>query len=231
MNKNLRTVPLYGNIKPKSDKKHRFDESLLFQKEMHYAILIKRLKVYFGNNKKGNKTLLGIKASYVNYLNGQKVEGKYVGGEKVGDNIEIKEIIMKENEYINNCELDFDNCITYFKIMTSKGNELEVGERPEKVKIFINFEGDNMIQFFWGDYENDDGINAIAFKYISRKNFIFGTIIPILWLRFKINHEKDFKKKLEKIYQQQLIKNLSMIYLYRVCLLPEAIFSRIIKYC
>ena len=229
MNKNLRTVPLYGNIKPKSDKKHRFDESNLFPKEMQYAILLRRIKVYFGKNKKANKTLLGIEASYLNNLNGQKVEGKYVGGEKTGDDIEVKELIMKENEYINNCELDFDNYITYFKIITSKGNELEFGERPEKVKIFINFEGDNMIQFFWGDYD-DEGINAIAFKYVPRKVFIFGTIMPILWLRYKINHEKDLKSRLEK-NNKELLTELSMIYLYRTCLLPEAIFSKIIKYC
>ena len=229
MNQNIKTVTLFGYIKPKSDKKHRFDESNLFPKEMQYAILLRRIKVYFGKNKKANKTLLGIEASYLNNLNGQKVEGKYVGGEKTGDDIEVKELIMKENEYINNCELDFDNYITYFKIITSKGNELEFGERPEKVKIFINFEGDNMIQFFWGDYD-DEGINAIAFKYVPRKVFIFGTIMPILWLRYKINHEKDLKSRLEK-NNKELLTELSMIYLYRTCLLPEAIFSKIIKYC
>ena len=229
MNKNLKPVHLLGYIKPDSDKKHRFDDSMLFQKVMHYAILLKKIKVYFGKNKKANKTLLGIEASYVNYLNGQKIEGKYIGAEKIGDDIEVKELIMKENEYINNCELDFDDYITYFKIMTSKGNNLEFGERPDKVKIFLNYEGDNMIQFFWGDYD-DEGINAIGFKYIPRRIFIYGTIMPILWLRYKIKNENDFKSKFEKNYKD-LIKDSSMIYLFRTCLLPEAIFARIIKYC
>ena len=227
MKKKLKTMTLFGVIKPDTDKKHRFDESDLFPKEIQYAILLKTLKIYFGNNNKGNATLLGFEASYINYINGQRIEGKYQGAAKTEENIDVKELVMKENEYINNLELDFDNFISYFKLMTSKGNELEFGVRPEKVKTLINYEGDNMIQFLWGYYD-DEGINAISFKYIPRNIFIFGSIIPILWLRYRINDNTEFKKKYEKNYKE-LINDTSMIYLYRACLLPEAIFSRIIK--
>ena len=229
MKKKLKTMTLFGVIKPDTDKKHRFDESDLFPKEIQYAILLKTLKIYFGNNNKGNATLLGFEASYINYINGQRIEGKYQGAAKTEENIDVKELVMKENEYINNLELDFDNFISYFKLMTSKGNELEFGVRPEKVKTLINYEGDNMIQFLWGYYD-DEGINVISFKYIPRNIFIFGSIIPILWLRYRINHNTEFKKKYEKNYKE-LINDTSMIYLYRACLLPEAIFSKIIKYC
>ena len=89
-----------------------------------------------------------------------------------------------------------------------------------------------MIQFLWGDLEKEEGINALAFKYISRKNFIFGSILPIIKLRHLFKHNKEFQKKYENNYKE-LLKNedISMIYLLKTCLLPDAAFARIIKYC
>lgn len=232
MDKTLSSVNLFGIIIPNSDKKHRFDESNLFSEQMHYAIFLKKIKMYFGNNNKGNKTLLGFEASYINNINGQKVNGKYQGIERKADNIEAKEFVMKENEYINNFELGFDNFynyIAYIKLISSKGNELEFGKRPENPITLVNYKGDNMIQFFWGDYHDDEGIIALAFKYTPRKQFIFGSRFPILWLRYRLNHDEEFKKKIGENYQK--LDDISNIYLYRACLLPEAIFSKILKYC
>ena len=233
MKQKLKTTNLFGIINPDNEKKRRFDESKIFSEEMHYSILLDKIKIYFGTNKKGNNNFLGFESSYINYTNGQKLKGEYHGMDKTEENIEIKEMVMKEYEYINNFEFAFDNdfnYITYLKIISSKGNELEFGERPEKLTALINYKGDNMIQFLWGYYDNDEGIKAIGFKYTSRKQFIFHRILPILGLRYKIIHDKEFKNKIEK-KNKLLIKDISMIYLYRACKLPEAIFAKIIKYC
>ena len=230
MNKNLKTTCLYGIIKPNSEKKHRMDDSRLFEKDMQYAVLLKKVKVFFGNNNKGNKTLLGLQNSYINYIDGKRIDKEYEGGEKIGENIEIKELNMEENEYIKNFEMQFNDYITYIKIITSKEKSIEFGERPEKLVTILNFEGENMIQFFWGDYD-DEGISAIGFKYTNRKNFIFGTILPILKLRYKFIHDNKFKNRINKEKEDLLKDNESMEYLYRACLLPDTCFSRIIKYC
>lgn len=230
MNKNLKSTCLYGVIKPNSEKKHRMDDSNLFKKDIQYAVLLKKIKVFFGKNIKGNETLLGIQSSYINYFDGKKIDKEYEGCEIKDENVKIQEMNMVGNEYINHFELQFDDFINYIKISTSKGKSIEFGKMPEKVITILNFEGDNMIQFFWGDYD-DEGISALGFKYSTRKKFIFGTILPILQLRYKFVHDNEFKSKIEKDKEEILKNNESMTYLYRACLLPDTCFSRIIKFC
>ena len=239
MKLNTKTTCLYGIIKSteKSDNnnediKARFDDSNLFPKNIQYAILLKEIKVYFGKNAKGNKTLIAFQSNYINCISGEKVKGGLNGGDILEEEVEIKEIKLSGNDYINNFEFDFDDYITYIKISSKKGKEMEFGDRPEKLKKILNYEGDNMIQFFWGDSYQKDGITAIGFKYNTRKNFIFGSILPIIKLRYLLNHNKEFKEKYQKNYKE-LLKDahVSMIYLLKTCLLPETIFSNIIKYC
>ena len=234
MKKNTRSVSLYGIIKPNSEKKHRFDDSKLFQKNLQFGVLLKNIKIYFGNNIINHKTLVGLEASYINYINSEKKKGEFHGVGKLTDEVEVKELVMEGNDYITNFEFNMDenfDYINYIKIISSKGKEIEFGERGKKIETILNYNGggDNMIQFFWGDYD-DEGINAISFKYINRKQFIFGTRIPILYLRNKISHNEEFKKKCGEM-EESLKDNKSMIYLYRACLLPDTIFAKIIKYC
>ena len=232
MNLNLKTTCLYGIFKANSEKKKiRFDDSNLFPKEMQFGVLLKRLKIYFGKNTEEHKTLLGFESTYINYINGQKKDVEYKGATKNEEDIEIKELIIEQNDYIKFFEFDFEDYITYIKIISFKGKEIEFGERPEKVKVILDYEGDNMIQFFWGDYYDEYGITAIGFKYTTRKKFIFGTIMPILKLRYKLSHDEQFKKKYNDNYKELLKGNNSMIYLYKTCILPDTCFSRIIKYC
>lgn len=229
---NSKSVAKYGVIKPNSINRKRFDDSKLFPKSDHYAVLLKKLKVYFGKNKFGKKALLDFEAYFINYKNGQKIESGLHGAILDEEEIDTQEIIVQENDYITNFEMAFLDTINYIKISSKKGKIIEFGERPEKPIKILNYEGDNMIQFFWGDIESEEGINAIGFKYISRKNFVFGSILPIIKLRYKLNHDEKFKNTYEKNYKE-LLKNedISMIYLLKTCLLPNTVFSRIIKYC
>ena len=230
MNIKLKSTCLYGVVKLNSSEKKRFEDEKLFPQNMQYAILLKRIKIYFGNNIKNKKALLGFEASYINYMNGQKLDREYVGGEKTGENIEVKELIVENNDYLKDFEFQFDDSIFYINIKTSKGKNLEFGEKPDKTIKILNYEGDNMIQFFWGDYDKE-GINTIGFRYIPWKYFIFGTIFPVLYLRYKLSNDDELKNKYKDNYKDLLKNNISMIYLYRACLLPDAIFSNIIKYC
>ena len=230
MNTNIKTTCLYGIIKPNSEKEVRFDDSKLFPKEMQYGILLKRLKIYFGNNTKKIKTLLGFQSTYINYITGKKLDVDYKGGERNEETIEVKGLAVEQNDYIKFFEFDFnDEYINYIKIISDKGKEIELGIRPEKPKIILNYEGDNMIQFFWGYYSKEEGITSIGFRYTPRKQFNFAKILPILKLRYKLNHDNKFKIKYEDNYKELLKNNITMIYLYKACLLPDTCFSRIIK--
>jgi hypothetical protein len=229
MNKNPKKTTQYGLFLEFVADSSNFDDSELFEKNIQIETKLTSIKIYFIQNQR----LLGLESSFVNFITGERKQGGYHGGDKTSKDIEIKELIMKDNEYVKNFELTMDDkfdLICYIKITTSKDKVIEFGENKGKKITILNFQGDNMIQSFFGNYDAN-GINSIGFQYINRKQFIFYQILPILKLKHKINKDEEFKDKYDKGYKDLLKDNISMIYLYRACCLPESIFSKIIKYC
>lgn len=232
MNADLKSTPLYGGIKLNST--IRFDDSKLYSKDKNIPILLKGIKLYFGNNANSQKTLLGIESSY-EYINKNELEKTYYGIDKKeiekNKDIEIKELKTIGNEYVKFFEINFDDIITYLKITSSKGFEIEVGEKKEENKVSIlNYEGDNIINYFWGNYDND-GINALGFKYIPRLKFRLINIFPLLYLKKILFNDSNLKNKFKDSYKELLKDDISMQYLYLTCIQPEAIFSSILKFC
>ena len=221
----------YGLFKPNSKDIKCFDDSELFEKKFHKGTLLKSVKVYFSKN----KVLIGIESSFANIINGQKKLNIYHGGEKDmnPNELEIQELKMRIGEYVSDFVIGLDdefNIIKYVKIMTNKKNEIEFGENNQKKLTILTDKEDNMIQYFFGEYEKE-GIINIGYVYLKKKNFAFYTIFPILKLRYKITHDKEFKEKYESNYKSLLKDNIPMIYLYRTCILPETMFAKILKYC
>ena len=232
MNADLKSTPLYGGIKLNST--IRFDDSKLYSKDKNIPILLKGIKLYFGNNSNSQKTLLGIESSY-EYINKNELEKTYYGIDKKeiekNKDIEIKELKTIGNEYVKFFEINIDDIITYLKITSSKGFEIKVGEKKEENKVTIlNYEGDNIINYFWGNYDND-GINALGFKYIPRLKFRLINIFPLLYLRKILSNDSNLKNKFKDSYKELLKDDISMQYLYLTCIQPEAIFSSILKFC
>ena len=232
MNADLKSTPLYGGIKLNST--IRFDDSKLYSKDKNIPILLKGIKLYFGNNANSQKTLLGIESSY-EYINKNELEKTYYGIDKKeiekNKDIEIKELKTIGNEYVKFFEINFDDIITYLKITSSKGFEIKVGEKKEENKVTIlNYEGDNIINYFWGNYDND-GINALGFKYIPRLKFRLINIFPLLYLRKILFNDSNLKNKFKDSYKELLKDDISMQYLYLTCIQPDPIFSSILKFC
>ena len=227
-NKPKRTAQ-YGlfpqNIRETKD----FDDSTLFPEKVQMGILLKSLKIYFIQNQR----LLGLESFFVNFITGERKQSEYHGGDKTSKDIIIKDITVDNMEYIKNIEFALDEkfeLINYLKIITSKEKMIEFGEKIGKSITILNFEGDNMIQCFCGNYDNE-GINNIGFQYIDKLQFSFYGIFPILKLRFKFTHNEEFKKKYESDYKELLKDDISNIYLYRTCILPDSLFAKILKYC
>jgi hypothetical protein len=228
----LKSTSLYGGIKLNSA--IRFDDSKLFSKDKNIPILLKGIKLYFGNNIDSKKTLLGIESSY-NYINNNKLEKTYYGIDikEIGKNkdIDIKELKITGNDYLKYFEINLDDIITYLKISSSKGFEIEVGEKKEENKVTIlNYEGNNIINYFWGNYDKD-GINALGFKYIPMIKFRLINIFPLLYFRKILSNDPNLKNKYKDSYKELLKNNISMQYLYLTCIQPEAILSSILKFC
>ena len=210
--KKAKRTALYGLTKmyPKEDEPTTdFNDSQLFKDKDHISIKLKKIKIYY----KEKERLLGMESAFENYLTGEKKQSEYHGGDKNNENNSIQhdEIEVGVNDYIKNFQIEF-------------------GERKGDLITILNFQGDNMIQCFFGNYDKF-GINSLGFYYLDKKSFYFNRIFPMLKLRYKINHSEDFRKIYEKDYKELLKDNIAMIYLYRTCILPDNMFAKIIKYC
>ena len=192
---------------------------------------INNIKIYIKEKRK----LLGIETSFDNYINREKKKSEYHGGDNNNEknDIKIEELSVGRSDYIKNLELELDenyNYIGYLKISSNNGNVIEFGEKKGRPITILNFQGDNMIQYFFGNYDKF-GINSLGFYFINKNTFYFQQIFPILELRFRLSHDEEFKQRYKKDYKELLKGKIDMIYLYRACILPDNMFSNIIKYC
>ena len=214
-----------------------FRDYEIFGPEMWKYEVLSKVKFWYGTPKSGddsvkNKLVLGIQSVYIDYLTGNKTTTEQHCGDLSKDDVEIKELELKEDDYINKLFLDFDGGITHIKILTKNGQSLEVGVENEETKktVDINVEKEpHMVQTFFG-YFNNYGLRALGCKYISKKDFRIINLMGIFRLRhlFKINEEE--KKKWEN--KEELNKlNLKMRTVAKLCLLPDKSFLDVIPFC
>ena len=140
---------------------------------------------YENNYSNNDKIIIGIQCEYINIFTGNKTITEPHYGNYLNDNVEIKELELKNNDYIYKLFLNFDIRITHIKMITKKGNIIEFGIDNEDTRknISINFENDpQMVNSFLG-YYNDFGLYALGFRYISRKDFILINMLDIFRLK------------------------------------------------
>ena len=151
-------------------------------------------------------------------------------GELNVDDIEIKELELKNYDYFNKFNIDYDDTITHIKFSTKQGESIEVGKETEFTKktVYMNEIDDVMIHSFVGCY-NTYGLRALGCKYIQRKDsflFIFIDILRVKHL-FIINDEERKKwedpKELSKL-------SIEMKAIAKICNLPDENFISILRF-
>ncbi len=229
MNNNIfQTTYLYGII-PKN--KVKFNDFDLYPNDNSLpSVFLKKIKIWYGKTFNDMpKSLLGIKCWYINYTTYERKESEYHGCEISSDNIESKELEVHDNDYFTKVNFGFSGHITHFKITTKKGNYIEFGYNKDPIEKIIGVNlSDNMILFFSG-YSSKKGIRSIRIKYISRIKYIYYRIFEILRLRHILKNDENVINFYQK---EENFNNLdiSMRYLFNICLLPDTIFSCILKY-
>jgi hypothetical protein len=228
------TTPCYGYV-PRI--KYEFKDAELFGSEMWKYQILNKVKFWYGTPKPGNdnlksKIILGIQCVYMDSISGNKKTTEQHCGDLSKEDIEIKELELKEGDFFTNIFIDFDCAITHIKLKTKDNNVIEVGEEKEENKkiVVINTEKNiQMIQTFFGYYDTY-GLRALGFKYISRKNFLLINLMGVFRLRhiFKTN-----EKEREKWKNPDNLKKLNykMLTVVKVCLLPDKTFFNVIQYC
>ena len=214
-----------------------FRDYEIFGPEMWKYEVLSKVKLWYGTPKSGddsikNKLVLGIQCVYIDNLTGNKTTTEQHCGDLSKDDIEIKELELKEDDFINKFFLDFDGGITHIKIMTKKGESLEVGTENEETKktTDINMEKEpHMVQTFFG-YFNNYGLRALGCKYISKKDFRIINLMGIFRLRHLFKIDEEAKKKWENKEELNNL-NLKMRAVAKLCLLSDKTFSNVIPFC
>ena len=228
-----KTTYIYGII---SKDKIRFDDSDLFRADLWKYAVLKKIKIWWGTPAKNenipkSKTILGIQCTYKNIMTGEEIDSDAHCGQLESSDLITKEIKLKQGDYFNKFYIGFDTNISFIKFTTKNDEVIEFGEPiPEDLKkVQLNEGGLNMVQCFIG-YYNKNRITALGCKYISKKDYIFLNIMDILRLRhfFKINDKERDKWNNEKRLNNC---NLFIKAIAKLCLLPDAQFYSIIKYC
>lgn len=237
LEKNYDSTPIFG-FSPKD--KTRFSDSDLFGEELWKYAVLKKIKIWWGTPKKvegselpNGKSALGIQCEYEDVVSGAKKLSEQHCGNLDSPDIETKELTVGEGEYFSKFYIGFDLYITHLKFSTSNGNSIEFGDYKEEfektVELNSSERGPFMIQCFIG-YYNETGLRALGCRFIEKKHFILIDLMGVLRLRhiLKINDEQ--KKQWSKAEEQnKLDKEMQVI--IRVCLMPDAQFSSVMKFC
>ena len=223
---------VYGIITRKTKK---FSDCDLFRGDSWKYALLTKIKLWWGTPINDNKiqTLLGIQCSYTNIITGEKKSSNLHSGKLNSNDIMCKEINLKKGDYFSEFQIGFGTFISFIKFSTKFSKEtIEFGKliKEELKTVKLNSCNDtNMIQCSTG-YYSEDRITALGCKYISNKDFVFINIIDILRIRHRFKRNQKEKERWKDN------KNLNKYNLYiktvaKTCLLPDALFFSVIKYC
>ena len=226
-------TPVYGYV-PRE--KTRFCDKDLFGDELWKYVILKKIKLWYGTPKSGDddlkeKSVLGIQCIYQDLVSGEKTTTEQHCGDLSNDDIEVKELELKENDFFTKFNVDFEKTITHLKFTTKQGESIEVGKEKEETKKTVEFNQmkDVMIHSFIGYYDIY-GLRALGCKYILKKDFILINLMGVLRLRHVFKIDENERKKWEN--PQELAKlPLDMKAIAKLCSLPDAQFASVMKFC
>ena len=229
-------TPFYGYYSPKYP---NFFDYKLFENKEKRNIILKKIKIWYGTPSvkenpehiKGSG-VLGIETEYHNIVNGKRIISESHCGKLDSNDIVIKNIELKDGDFITKFFLCFNEMITYIKFVTKRGDILEIGKYQKTLEKQANFNDEkypHMILNFYG-YYNDYGLRAIGCSHIERKKFIFLHLFGLFQLRHIL---KTDNKKKEFWSNEEEIKKLSpdMQTVVRLCLIPDSPFFGVIAFC
>ena len=178
-------TPVYGFV-PRE--KTRFCDKDLFGDDLWKYVCLRKIKLWYGTPKSGDenvkdKSVLGIQCVYQDIVSGQKTTTEQHCGDINGDDVEVKELELKENDFFTKFNIDFETTVTHLKFTTKNGEIIEVGKEKEETKKTVEFNDvkDTMIHSFVG-YYNTYGLRALGCKFILKKDFILINLMGILFL-------------------------------------------------
>jgi len=213
---------IYGEITTESKCWDDFDD--IGEKQM-LNLKITKIKIYSGkfNDK---DVIFGLGFTYRNTLNGEEKVVEHKGSDEF---LDIKELIIKPDEYLTDFHIRFSNGAEYISQLgfaTNKENSLIIGPEEGEDKIIQSNGGKNIIVGTFGRLNKK--LDATGVLFISKKDYFKRRIVGILFLRNLIKKDTKFKEEWDK---KQESLPLEFKYIWRVANLPETLLSQIFKFC
>ena len=223
---------IFGFIEKDGPGKEKLKTSKeLFDEKLFPFTTIKSIKVWFGSlqEKTNFESLLGMEIVYLNYITGEKKNTKYMGAPIESQNVQIKELNIKEGQYLSKMNLGFVDYITYLKFTTNKGEYIEFGTKDNNEKNLSVVNSENNIILNLKGYTSPSGIRCLGCDYISYQDFFFNRLVDIFRLRTRLIRDEKYKKKYEDINELSKLDNKMKLFL-KVCQSPKNLFWNVIKY-
>ena len=223
---------IFGFIEKDGPGKEKLKTSKeLFDEKLFPFTTIKSIKVWFGSlqEKTNFESLLGMEIVYLNYITGEKKNTKYMGAPIETQNVQIKELNIKEGQYLSKMNLGFVDYITYLKFTTNKGEYIEFGTKDNNEKNLSVVNSDNNIILNLKGYTSPSGIRCLGCDYISYQDFFFNRSIDIFRLRTRLIRDEKYKKQYEDKNELSKLDNEMKLFL-KVCQSPKNLFWNVIKY-
>ena len=202
----------------------------LFPEKILHFTAIRSIKIWFGNPPEESeiKSLLGIQVMYINYFTGERKITEYQGAQITEENIENKELLIEDDDYLSKFYIGCNQFITHIKFETKMGKFIEFGtidDNYEKATVNDVNEGKNIIVNIRG-YSCPKGIRSLGMDYMTYKNFFYNRFIDLFRLRHRV-----YKQDNDKYKDPKEVDKLSyeMKCVLKICQLPDTLFPCIIK--
>ena len=210
----------YGWIHP--DSKHFDDLDFLGENFLNYKVT--KIKIWSG--KKEQKTIVtGIQFFYKSLIDGKEVTpGEYKGEQGLE---KCDELVLQQNEYLVDFHIRIDTEVTNVGFTTNKGRVFKIGGDVGEDKItLISENGPAIILAIFGCYGPE--LQSCGVGYVTKKDYMEALFLGYFELKFLLKKNEEFKKKL--LEKESTLEQSDKI-LLKTCLLPDASFNQIIKFC
>ncbi len=224
--------PSYGFIRKEYK---RFNDIKHFNGIEYLFVFLKKIKLWYGTPAKGDnnldtKAILGIEAEY-RVINRKTVKAESHLSKIESNDIQTKELSLKNDDYFTKIYICCDDIISYIKLESLKGEKIELGSLDEKLLKKISFndaKNPHVIQYFYG-FIDDYGLRALGFRHVPKASLLIMNQYDIF--RFRHLIKQDEKKK-EFWENKDNLKDLdtSMKAIAKLVFLPDSLFSFIIKF-
>jgi len=214
----------YGGISSEAKFWEDFEE---FGEKQLLNSKITKVKIYLGKFK-GKDAIFGIGFTYQNLFNGNEQFVEHKGSDEF---IDVKELVIKEGEYLTDFHIRFKNDASYISQLgytTNKQNSILVGIEEGEDKTITSNGGENIIVGSFGGVSKK--LDSTGVLFVNKKEYfkrILNQIDGIIILRNFVKKSQNFKEGWDK-KQNELPSEYKFI--WRTVNLPETPLLQILKF-